>query len=241
MRCATSGRPCVSARPSLGTLERAIRRVGQIAAAECPRPRTSDLPESRLWEVLVSCVLGSATKYEDAECAMHRLKGGALLNAWEAAFDEGELVSDTRIRLRDRTSIGRAYRFPETRARWLAEAASSIYGQKDSLAALLAAYQDPLDIRRLLSSSVRGLGPKQSSLFLRNIGISDDLAVIDRHVLRYLWWSGLADSVAPPASLSRYERLEDLLRRRAWAVGLPLGVFDIAVWVVMRTAQEEAA
>lgn len=230
----------MSARPSFVSLERAIRTVGQAALVECPRPRTSDMPEASLWEILVSCVLGSATTYEDARSAMLRLRGGALLDFWATPSDENRLVEDTRVRLRGQSVADRAYRFPETRARWLADAAGSIYGQNGSLSAFLLTTDDPFAARRHLASSIRGLGPKQASLFLRNVGFSDDLAVIDRHVLRYMTWVGLAVSDAPPSSMSRYERLEELLRHQASHLELPLGVFDIAVWVVMRTAQEEA-
>ena len=228
-------------RPSLLALERAIRGVGQVAATECPQPNLSQRSEAQLWETLVSCVLGSATTYEDAQSAMRRLRGGALLDAWAVSQDQARLVEDTRARLRARSIGDRVYRFPETRSGWLASAAVTIYGRNDSLSAVLAACGDAFAARRFLSSSVRGLGPKQASLFLRNVGASDDIAVIDRHVLRYMYWVGLVDSVAPPSSLSGYERLEDLLRRQASVVGLPLGLFDIAVWVVMRTAQEVAA
>jgi N-glycosylase/DNA lyase len=83
-----------------------------------------------------------------------------------------------------------------------------------------------------------GMGPKQTSLFLRNVGWSWDVAILDVHVLSYMRLSRLA-SENSVATLTAYERLEDRLRAYALGRGEPLGRLDFAVWVVMRAASKE--
>jgi N-glycosylase/DNA lyase len=46
--------------------------------------------------------------------------------------------------------------------------------------------QDPAQIRSWLVENIKGLGMKEASHFLRNIGFGNDLAIIDRHILTNL-------------------------------------------------------
>ena len=81
-------------------------------------------------------------------------------------------------------------------------------------------------------------GPKQASLFLRRIGYSSDLAVLDRHVVRYLELVlEIKISDTDLSRLTSYEQVERQFRTRAMFFGHPVGVFDLAVWITMRVAR----
>ena len=69
---------------------------------------------------------------------------------------------------------------------------------------------------------VKGLGFKESSHFLRNVG-RKNLAIIDRHVLR---WMGLE-------SAKNYILIEENLRRIAASRGITLAELDLLVWFEM--------
>jgi N-glycosylase/DNA lyase len=87
-----------------------------------------------------------------------------------------------------------------------------------------------------------GVGPKQASMFLRNIGFCFDLAVIDIHVLRFL--SLEFDSTLDAssiASLRRYEILEERFRELAIRYATVPAYLDTAAWVVMRTLSSNGA
>jgi N-glycosylase/DNA lyase len=74
-------------------------------------------------------------------------------------------------------------------------------------------------------------------MFLRNIGASYDLAIIDRHVIAYMGAIGLAPDVrACIGNLSGYGRHETLLQKHANGLGYPVGLLDWAIWIVMRVA-----
>jgi N-glycosylase/DNA lyase len=79
-------------------------------------------------------------------------------------------------------------------------------------------------------------------MFLRNIGFSDRLAILDSHVLRFMKLRGIADSKPSQiATLEGYEegesRFLDYARLSRW----PLAVLDQAVWVVMRVSARRPA
>lgn len=98
-------------------------------------------------------------------------------------------------------------------------------------------HTDARDLRRELTRLRCGVGPKQASLFLRNVGTSNDLAVLDTHSLRFMRIVGLAPSATPPRDLRDYERREERLRAYALGFAQPMGLFDAALWIVMRAAR----
>ncbi len=80
------------------------------------------------------------------------------------------------------------------------------------------------EARRVLVKNVRGLGYKEASHFLRNLG-RRDVAIIDRHVLR---WLG-EEKVTP----KNYERLERKLKKIAKEMGMDLAELDLRIWFEM--------
>jgi N-glycosylase/DNA lyase len=84
------------------------------------------------------------------------------------------------------------------------------------------------------------LGPKQASLFLRNIGYAAHVAVLDIHVLTYMSWVGLTETpIKSVPTVPRYEALEDAFIEHAYSFGQTPDRFDLAVWVVVKVAKEE--
>jgi N-glycosylase/DNA lyase len=115
-----------------------------------------------------------------------------------------------------------------------------LYAQGETIRSLLATAQEVCEARRLLASEVSGFGPKQASLFLRNIGYAADVAVLDVHVLTYMHWAGLTTAeVKSVRTVRQYETLERTFIDHACSAGFPPGRFDIAVWVVVRVAKKE--
>ena len=100
--------------------------------------------------------------------------------------------------------------------------------------------QDAREARRRLASELPGLGPKQASLFLRNIGYATHVAVLDVHVLTYMCWVGLTEEIVKSISTVRkYEKLEDSFIEHSYSFGYTPDHFDLAVWVVVKVAKEE--
>jgi N-glycosylase/DNA lyase len=107
------------------------------------------------------------------------------------------------------------------------------------LTALFDAGSDLNSARRELIRRLPGLGPKQASLLIRNLCLSDDVAVIDVHVARYLEiCHGEHDVVRSSSGIASYERLENKVRAIALKSGSSVGVFDLAVWSTMVALHE---
>jgi N-glycosylase/DNA lyase len=133
-------------------------------------------------------------------------------------LDEGELS-------RRLGELG--HRYPRARARYIVEA-RRFYG------ALMRKLElrDAKAIREWLVENVKGIGYKEASHFLRNVGFKD-VAIIDRHVLRFLREKGLIGEIPRSLGRERYLELERLLSAIADKLGISAGELDLYIWYRM--------
>jgi N-glycosylase/DNA lyase len=116
------------------------------------------------------------------------------------------------------------YRFPNARARYVVEARKHL----PRLNAVLG--MGDREAREWLAENVLGLGYKEASHFLRNIG-RGGVAIIDFHIIDVLERGGLIEK---PGSRSlgrkRYLEIERILARVAERAGMSQGELDLYLW-----------
>jgi N-glycosylase/DNA lyase len=88
----------------------------------------------------------------------------------------------------------------------------------------------PKALRRWLVNNVKGLGLKEASHFLRNIGLGDELAIIDRHILANLKKYGAIDRIPQHISDKKYIELEEAMRKFSKRIKIPLAELDLLFW-----------
>ncbi|VVB68505.1 N-glycosylase/DNA lyase [Candidatus Norongarragalina meridionalis] len=115
------------------------------------------------------------------------------------------------------------HRFPNVRAKYICEAKK----HENALAALKKMRNDA-ERREWLVKNVKGLGYKEASHFLRNVGFFD-VAIIDRHILNVLAEYGIIEK---PKTLTpkKYLEIEGRLRKIARRLHMPLGELDFYLW-----------
>jgi N-glycosylase/DNA lyase len=213
-----------------------LREVA-LEVARCVQIRRVDWrvkTEKALWYELCACLLGSQVRFEQAHMAVRRLRAAGLLMP-RGGSDMRRFERTVARVLGSSGSEGARYRFAQSKARQLRRAVAAIYGSGGSIRALLREARDSRQARSQLVGVLPGIGPKQASLFLRNVGYADDLAVLDTHVMRYLSWTeALSASELHVGSLIRYERVEQVFRRHADETGARLSDLDVGVWVTVR-------
>jgi N-glycosylase/DNA lyase len=131
----------------------------------------------------------------------------------------------------------RPCRFPEQKARRLVHAGHVLYEKKPAAGVLgfLKHFPDSFSARNALMKTIPGLGMKEASHFLRNLGYGADLAVIDIHVRRFMAEMNLVDRTTAFAnSQASYLAMEEILSSLAFSSGLALGAMDLAIWRYMR-------
>ena len=117
----------------------------------------------------------------------------------------------------------KGHRFPNTRARYISDSLKCKEFLKKNVESLKGE-----ELREWIVNNVKGLGYKESSHFLRNIGF-DDFAIIDFHIVDILERYNLIEK---PKSITRkkYLEIEDLLEEIAKKSGLSLAELDLYLW-----------
>jgi len=118
------------------------------------------------------------------------------------------------------------HRFPNARAKYVVEARP----HKDTLKQTLDEIQDELLTREWIVNNIKGLGMKEASHFLRNIGYKK-LAIIDFHIIDLL---AKHDLIEKPKNKSltpkKYIEIENVLNELSKLTNLNLGELDLYLW-----------
>ncbi len=167
--------------------------------------------EQRMLEELVFCLLTPQSKAKICWQAVERLKEKGLLDLPDTEKIEQELTG---------------VRFRHNKAQRIQRAVSLLRGK---IAKVLAGFSTPEEARKWLVKHVKGLGYKEASHFLRNIGYSSELAILDRHVLKNLKKHGVISRIAP-LTPKRYLEIEQQMKKFAKQVGISMGELDLLFW-----------
>ena len=101
---------------------------------------------------------------------------------------------------------------------------------KNNLKEILKETKNEIKKREWLVKNIKGLGMKEASHFLRNIGY-ENLAIIDFHIIDLLTKYRLLEK---PKSKSltpkEYIKIEKILEELAKKVNLSLGELDLYLW-----------
>jgi len=105
-----------------------------------------------------------------------------------------------------------------------------IFNEKGSLKNKIQSFNSIFDLREWLVKNIKGLGYKEASHFLRNIGFGENLAILDRHILKNLYRIGIIENI--PSSLSKkiYLDIENRMRVFAKEINIPLEHLDFVLW-----------
>lgn len=90
-------------------------------------------------------------------------------------------------------------------------------------------FSSPDELRGWLVENVNGLGMKEASHFLRNIGFGTGFAILDRHILKNLREFGVVDEVKSMTK-KRYLEIEDKMQEFSNKVGIPMEELDLLFW-----------
>jgi N-glycosylase/DNA lyase len=117
------------------------------------------------------------------------------------------------------------HRYPNTRANFIYLARV----HKDSLKDKINSFDSDEDRREWLVKNIKGLGYKEASHFLRNIGYKD-YAIIDFHIIDVLEREGLIQDKPKTLNRKKYIKIEAILRKLAKKLKMNLAELDLYLW-----------
>jgi N-glycosylase/DNA lyase len=121
-------------------------------------------------------------------------------------------------------------RFHNHKAQYICEARDRFSGAGSLLCHVPKSEKEEVEKRNWLAENVKGLGYKEASHFLRNIGHGNRVAILDRHILRNM--KGLRVISRIPANLGKgnYIALERKLALFSEKMRIPLSHMDFVFW-----------
>jgi N-glycosylase/DNA lyase len=202
--------------------------------------------EYELWSELVASILGSRVRYEIVrECIEHLQKKGLLeinniLNNTEAVKIKISNELNKSIYLSVINGKRMKYPYSKKVAKFIIQTCIEIYSKRSvKIRLLLSKCHNGYEARDLLVEMCMGIGPKQASLFLRNIFYCENLAILDSHVIRYMKLINLIKKFKKTTNKNQYLIYEKRLLSYANSLNKTLANLDLAIWVVMRLVQKE--
>ncbi len=171
---------------------------------------------TRLRELTISAAIGSGVRYEVAEGIAKAVVSQPTQEVIYAEASRHRFPNQTRGRLKKLLADGAV----------VLETAIEFLMNPTCVHAA----------RIQLSDTVPGLGPKQSSFLLSICGYGQSIAVLDRHIVKFLGLIGIVDFIQAPSSWVRYQDMEMLFLRYSREKNIRPDALDIAIWLTMKAA-----
>ena len=171
--------------------------------------------DRRIFEELVFCIFTANASAKMALKSVEAVK--------DIIMDANKREISKRLR--------HAHRFPNTRSNYIVLTREYLRREFDfKLRDLIFSFEDPMERRDFFASEdIMGLGYKEASHFLRNIGFRG-YAILDKHILRSLYEFGVLDSPKPPTTKNRYLRTENRFKEFANLLEIQLDELDLLLW-----------
>ena len=123
-------------------------------------------------------------------------------------------------------------RFNNNKARYIMEARKLFTNENGefNIKKKISEFNNSLDLREWLVNNVNGMGLKESGHFLRNIGIYDNLTILDRHILKNLQKHSVISEIPNPLTKKKYLEIEQKFLNFSKEVGIPCEELDLLFW-----------
>jgi len=91
-------------------------------------------------------------------------------------------------------------------------------------------FKNPEKIRVWLVKNIKGFGYKEASHFLRNIGLGENIAILDRHILKNLKRFKVIKEVPTSISPRKYLEIENKMKLFSKKIKIPVSHLDLLFW-----------
>lgn len=174
--------------------------------------------DEEIFKELIFCLLTPQSKAERCwECVKSLESRGLLF---------GENIEDMAEEMRNvRFRFNKAKYIFEARNKFTMNGELKIKEQIDK-------FQNIYNLRGWLVKNIKGMGYKEASHFLRNIGLGENLAILDRHILRNLKFLGLVNEIPKSLSRKNYFEIEKRMASFSEKINLPLSHLDFVLWYI---------
>ncbi len=163
---------------------------------------------------LVFCVLTPQSKAKACWAAVENLLKSELL--WKGT--QAQIVNELD-----------GVRFKYKKASYIIEARNKFFN-RIPLKSAINDFPNNIETRNYLVKNIKGIGYKEASHFLRNIGRGQNLAILDRHILKNLVLFNVIKEVPSSITRNRYFDIEEKMIKFSNKIKIPVMHLDLLFW-----------
>lgn len=153
-------------------------------------------------------------------------------NAWKAITnmrEDGVLFTGNAETLTEYLNI---VRFKNNKAKYLVELRNQMTDKNGKIITKdffekMATVQEK---RNWIVENIKGMSWKEAGHFLRNIGFGQEIAILDRHILKNLVRLQVIDEVPKTLNKKTYLEIEDKMKEFCKKVAIPMDSMDLLLW-----------
>jgi N-glycosylase/DNA lyase len=177
----------------------------------------SNVKKQDIFYELCFCILTPQSNAKKCWDAVQELKKKNIIN------DEDKLLNKNKVLLK--RILKNRTRFYNNKTNYLIECQK----QYNRLIKHMGNMRDNKEKREFLVKNVKGLGYKEASHFLRNIG-HKNLAILDRHILRNLFKLKIINDIPSSLNKNNYLEIEHKFHNFSKRLNIPMDELDLLFW-----------
>lgn len=123
------------------------------------------------------------------------------------------------------------YRFWRKRANYIIETRNAMQKQCNmKLKVLIEKKRENIEeLRAFFDENAKGIGMKEASHFLRNIGFKN-YAILDKHIVNCLQEAKVFENNNKPKNKAQYIQMEAIMRNYSKKIRVPMAELDLILW-----------
>jgi len=174
------------------------------------------LKDEEIFEELAFCLLTPQSKAKVCWEAIKRLSDNKIL------------LNGSKEEIKKHLN---GVRFKNKKAEFIIEARKFFTRNgKIKIKDIISSFKSTCELRKFLVKNIKGMGYKEASHFLRNIGLGDELAILDRHILKNMKNYGVINEIPKSITSRKYEKLEEKFKVFSKKCSIPVAHLDLLLW-----------
>lgn len=155
-------------------------------------------------------------------------------NAWQAITtlrDNGLLFQGSADEIVEYLNI---VRFKNNKAKYLVELREQMKDENGELITkdFFEKFETPANAREWIVKNIKGMAYKEAGHFLRNVGFGEEVAILDRHILRNLVRLEVIDEIPKTITPKLYLAIENKMKEYCKNIGIPMDELDLLLWYI---------
>lgn len=172
--------------------------------------------EQEIFAEMAFCILTPQSKAKNAWKAITNIVENGLLYEGKAE----EIVEFLNI-----------VRFKNNKSRYLVELRELMTRDgKLQPKKILSEIGDTFEKRKWILKNVKGMGLKEANHVLRNLGFGENIAILDRHILRNLEALNVIDEIPKTITEKKYYEIEEKMREYSDFSKIRMDELDLVLW-----------